>query len=495
MVRIVSRTSDLMTLAARAIQDSDAPADPDYPRIHVAPPIGRLNDPNGLVHFDGRYHAFYQFAPFFPHQRLIFWGHASTTDLLHWETHPPALAPDAPYDRTGVYSGGAIVEDDRVWLHYTGNVKHPDGERESSQCAATSTDLSTFPKDAANPLIPGPPPGYTAHFRDPQVRRDPDGGYRMILGAQRANETGCVLVYHSPDLLSWELLGELEFPGAENRFAKLGFMWECPNLLRIADEVSGEVRDVLVFCPQGIEFQDGLEHNEFPCCYVVGRLEGRRFLDASEVIELDNGFEFYAPQGFCLPDHPAGTELLLGWLGNPGQDDQPSLREHGWVHALTVPRWLSLRNGRLIQRPAISADGQRLAEPNILLADDELEFTDLAAQRAFLLRLRLDPNRDAEWKLSLGPTGSEVHLSGVDGVLTIDRSATRYSVGGQRRTVLVPGGIVDLEVIQDGSITEVFVNAGAASFTMRVFFADGERRVRLATSGELRILEAEGTLF
>ena len=91
-------TEDLSALAKDAVAASRAASDPDYPVFHVAPPVGRLNDPNGLLVDGGTYHVFYQFTPLHPHRKLVYWGHASSTDLACWEHHAPAVVPDSPYD-------------------------------------------------------------------------------------------------------------------------------------------------------------------------------------------------------------------------------------------------------------------------------------------------------------------------------------------------------------------------------------------------------------
>ena len=126
-------TEDLRALADDAIASSRAGEDPDYPLVHVAPPVGRLNDPNGLLVDAGTYHAFYQFTPMHGTRRLVYWGHSSSTDLLHWRHRGLAVVPDSPYDASGAYSGNALVlegaEVDAAparapyQLFYTGNLK------------------------------------------------------------------------------------------------------------------------------------------------------------------------------------------------------------------------------------------------------------------------------------------------------------------------------------------------------------------------------------
>ena len=100
-------------------------ADPHRQRFHLQPPVGWLNDPNGLCVYGGQYHAFFQYSPFDVNGGVKHWGHAVSTDLLHWEQLPVMLYPDEPFDCHGAYSGSALVEDGTMYLYYTGNVKHP----------------------------------------------------------------------------------------------------------------------------------------------------------------------------------------------------------------------------------------------------------------------------------------------------------------------------------------------------------------------------------
>jgi len=480
-----------MDAAQRAIGESRASLDPDYPRFHIAPPVGRLNDPNGLVVIDGVYHVFYQFGPFFPRDKAIYWGHASSADLVTWRSHAPAIAPADWYDRNGVYSGGAVVHDGRVWLHYTGNVKDAEGRREAYQCAVTTTDFEHFTKLEANPLISGPPEGYTAHLRDPYVV--PDGeGFAMYLGAQRADNTGCVLAYHSDDLVEWRLVGELTFP--DERYASYGYMWECPNLLRLPDADTGEEYDVLIVCPQGVGPRGDEFRNIFPCGYLVGHLDGTRFTPIGEFAELDSGFEFYAPQVFTVaPGEPEQPPLLVGWLGNGSEDGQPSLAEHGWVHALSVPRDLTLRGGRLHQLP------RRIAgEPTLLeiagseLAGEARELPELAGVRSFILDLSVD-QRDA-WSLRLGKRdGAHVTLAFERGALTVDRSTTRYPHGGVRRLAVPDLDRLDVTVVHDRSVTEVFLAAGHTAFSLRSYLdPDG---FSVAVAGDAAVANAAAAVL
>ena len=117
---------DLITLVRRIEREDGlrAAADPWRQRFHLMPPVGWLNDPNGLCRCGEWYHVFYQYGPFDATGGVKMWGHYRSRDLLHWEQLPPILYPDQPWDIHGVYSGSALVEDGTMYLYYTGNVKH-----------------------------------------------------------------------------------------------------------------------------------------------------------------------------------------------------------------------------------------------------------------------------------------------------------------------------------------------------------------------------------
>ena len=82
--------------------------EPFRPQYHITCPEGWLNDPNGLVYFEGEYHAFYQYfgESKFPAD-LKSWAHAVSTDLVHWEPLPVALEPD---EYGSIWSGSAVVD-------------------------------------------------------------------------------------------------------------------------------------------------------------------------------------------------------------------------------------------------------------------------------------------------------------------------------------------------------------------------------------------------
>lgn len=324
------------------------------PRYHLTPAVGRLNDPNGVYLEDGKLHVYYQHDPQWPHgAKRTGWGHATTTHPdPSWQHLPDALAPLTDYDQDGCYSGSAVLIDGELELFYTGNAK-PGGVRRATQNLVTVTgrhrsDGGSHLRSSLNPLIEGPAEGFTDHYRDPHVTLR-NGQWTMVLGAQREDETGHVVLYTSSDRRAWDFAGPITFdlaeaaPGNAPDLIPGGYMWECPNLFSMVDTVDGKPYDILLFLPQGMKEP---YQNSDTCGYVVGHLDGTTFHVTRGFTILDWGHEFYAPQ---IAANSTDT-LLIGWMGLPAQDDQPT-RAEGWVHALTVVRKLELRDGVVRQRP------------------------------------------------------------------------------------------------------------------------------------------------
>ncbi|MFJ5714364.1 sucrose-6-phosphate hydrolase [Neobacillus sp. NPDC093127] len=313
--------------------------DPYRLSYHLMPPVGLLNDPNGLIQYKGVYHVFYQWNPFETAHGAKFWGHYSSMDMVHWKEDPIALAPIEWYEISGCYSGSALESDGKLYLFYTGNVKLEDGIRETYQCLAVSSDGIHFEKKG--PIL-RLPEGYTAHFRDPKVWKK-NGRWYMIIGAQTLSEKGAAVLFTSNDLYHWDELGPIAGSGM-NGLENFGYMWECPDLIQLNG------KDILLVSPQGLEAEGYLYNNLFQSGYFIGKLdyEAVQFQHGS-FTELDRGFDFYAPQTFT---DESGRTILYGWMGITDESEpyQPTIRNK-WLHALTIPRELEFRNDTVFQKP------------------------------------------------------------------------------------------------------------------------------------------------
>ena len=313
------------------------------PKLHIAPPAGWLNDPNGLCQYRGVYHAFYQFCPFCAEGGLKFWGHCTSRDLLHWTFEGVPLMPDQPEDCHGAYSGSALIENEKMYLYYTGNVKET-GEhdfihtgRRACTMLAVSRDGQSLETKEVLMDHEDYPSDLTRHVRDPKVWKKGDT-YYMVQGARTTSDRGVVLLFSSGDKRHWQFLGRFE---TEEAF---GYMWECPDLY----ELDGQT--VLSISPQGVK-ADGLKYANLyqsVTCFLEGDFS--RGARVKEFWELDGGFDFYAPQTFLSDD---GRRIQIAWMGLPDVQEfytNPTV-EDGWQHMMTIPRELSVKNGVLCQNP------------------------------------------------------------------------------------------------------------------------------------------------
>ena len=443
------RETSLLKQLARALMSGQtlAAADIYRPHWHLAPAVGLLNDPNGLIQHKGRYHLFYQWNPLACAHGAKFWGHWSSSDLLRWRHEPVALVPGEEYDRNGCYSGSAVVCNGKIVLAYTGNVKFPDGSRTANQCLAVENEQGEFDKLGSVLALPD---GYSGHVRDPKIWRHEESWY-MVLGAQDLHREGKVLLFRSEDLHHWQKMGEIAGSGLGG-LGEFGYMWECPDLFTLAGQ------ELLICCPQGVPAQGERYLNTFQTGYLLGRLdyESGHFSHGA-FSELDLGFEFYAPQTTQTED---GRRLLFAWMGIPDGDEfyQPTLQK-GWMHIMSCPRELSLIGNQLYQQPA--RELKRLRQEEFNWQGSAAEAPKLSATSAELL---LHPS--GPFQLSLAHT---LDLSWDGARLTLSRKNLRT---GQIEMRFWRGELEQIQLLLDSSSAEIFINQGAAAMSSRYFPAE-----------------------
>ncbi|MCI8822588.1 MAG: glycoside hydrolase family 32 protein [Lachnospiraceae bacterium] len=443
------------------------------PRLHIAPPAGWLNDPNGLCQYKGIYHAFYQLAYFQPEGGLKFWGHCTSRDLLHWEFQGVPLCPDQPFDCHGAYSGSALIEEDQMYLFYTGNVKllgehdYVNTGRESNTVMAVSPDGMQVDTKELLMTNGDYPDDLTRHVRDPKVWKQ-DGRYYMVLGARTREDEGTVLLFSSEDKKRWNYVHRFRM---EKPF---GYMWECPDLYVL------DGHTVLSISPQGVE-QDGLKFaNKYQSgtCFLSGDFRETKAL--GEFRELDGGFDFYAPQTFLADD---GRRIQIGWMGMPDMEKVYRNRTvgRGWQNMLTIPRELSVRDGILCQNPVRELKEWWKEERRIkgtysgpLEPCCELELTteggDVKVVLAGGLVLRYEKAEGIFWMEFTDP------LLG----------------GGRDIRGRQVGALQELRILVDVSGVEVFLNGGQDVFSTRFYPEKDQYHVEIEGSrvqGVLRYCE------
>lgn len=428
----------------------DPALDPLRPEFHLLPPHNWMNDPNGPIWWKGKYHLFYQLNPGASVWGDMHWGHAVSADMIHWQHQPIALAPTpGGADSEGCFSGSAVVADGVPTFIYTGVQNAPpaqatirDGNdklRETQMIATAEDDDLLRWKKREQPVIAVPPAGVkVTGFRDPCPWREDDGWY-LGLGSGERGKGGCVLLYRSRDLRSWEYLHKL-VEGKPNgkqtaNPCDSGEMWECPDFFALGK------RYCLFYSTEG------------KVIWTTGRYDERahRYTPEQEGV-LDHG-AYYAPKSFQAQD---GRRILWGWI----QETRPeaAYAAAGWSGVMSLPRVLQVdAAGRLTMMPAAEVESLRGAR---IAASTETAGTwrwTLASLRCELsLRtdtpasVRLRVRGAMEWELRLDPASGEVQC------------------GERSFTAEAPARSLPTRVYLDGSVIETFIGTSDA-LTSRVY--------------------------
>jgi len=437
-------------------------------KYHFMPQVGWLNDPNGLIYYQNKYHLFYQFNPYDAYWGAMHWGHAISDDMVHWEHLPVALAPSEPYDdheRGGCFSGSAIEHDNKLYLMYTGTWKEGESFRQS-QCIAYSEDGINFTKYEGNPVIPTPPEGYdTANFRDPKVWKHEDC-YYMVLGGKKDN-LAQALLYRSRDMLTWEFFNVL----AESR-GELGYMWECPDFYQVGDKY------VLMFSPMGVY--------ERTAVYLVGDMNYRTGkFTYSTIGEMDWGFDFYAPQSFV---DDKNRRILIAWANawdwmHWWKDWGPTFKE-GWCGFFSIPRKVKLyKDGTLQFEPIKEMELLRGIGYNRdgFFIDKEPYLIPTVNGNTYELKLSINLERTTANRLILmlrsdGIRHTKVIINLKEQMLYTDRNnSDGWSKGVTKSPLLMRDDkVMDIHMFVDQSSIELFTDEYRTNHSINVFASESQ---------------------
>lgn len=441
--------------------------------FHIQPISGLLNDPNGLVYHEGLYHIFYQWHPFGAVHGMKYWYHVTSPDLVNFTQIGPAVKPDTVYDSHGAYSGSAVIVDNEVKLVYTGNHRTQSWTRVPYQVVSTLKGQEAVDKQA---MIEGPPTGYTEHFRDPKVWYDDKRkSYYIVIGAQRENMTGAIVVYASQDFNNWHQKGELK-----TKYPSFGYMWECPDYFNI------DGHDIVLFCPQGVAQQGDRFRNIYQSGYLMGTLNFDTLeLTHDDFNELDHGFDFYAPQTMIGADD---ERILIGWMGLP--DTTYPTDQDDWAHCLTIPRVLSVQNHRLIQQPikALQQLRQSKLQATFDISDQSLMLQQFTGTH-YELNIDVLENTSKGFHMDIRQSEEEYTRLTYESDtqrFTLDRTWSGQlpnQVDGTTRSVTLSDALYRLQIYVDTSSVEIFLNDGQAVMTSRIFPKVSSDGIRIHSEG------------
>lgn len=411
-----------------------------------------MNDPNGLILHKGTYHLFYQHNPSGRTWGNIGWGHAVSRDLVNWEELPVAIpaTPDemafsgsAVWDR---HNSSGLGEDEGPLLAFFTSAygpDHPTRPNQQAQSIAYSLDDgATWARHSGNPVVERA----SECFRDPKVVWHAPSS-RWVMVAVEADHRQLV-IYSSANLLSWQ------FESTFGPVGEDGIQWECPDLIEVSVEGGGQ-RWVLLLStnPGGFAGGSGMR-------YFVGDFDGQSFVpDADAPRWLDHGPDFYAAVSF----HATPEPTIIGWMSNwLYANETPT---YPWQSAMTLARTLTL----------VEADGGLLLRQRPVLP---------AALRGGLTVFEgeLSPSQEIAVETGAAPHISRCVLRrSAEGTLVVDRSgADPHGIHGRvpaTPPIALPAGPVDVTVIEDHGLLEVFVAEGLVTVTVQTFPHEGPVRI------------------
>jgi len=456
-------TSDQSADEKRATIAARVRNDPQAPRYHFIAPEGSCVpfDPNGAIFWQGKYHLFYIFQdPNLPHGGHC-WGHASSTDLLHWTFHPTALAPAQGDPEVGIFSGGAFVNRDGVPTIIYHGVR-------AGTCIATAEDdqLVRWRKSPHNPVIPEPKEGDEGwgvyNVFDPHAWVEGDTYYAILGGKVKPHDLhDTAYLFQSRDMIDWEYVGPLYNPhsqwtGEEEDCA-------CPDFFPLGG------RHVLVCIshPRGAR-------------YYLGRYRSGTFVPEEHHRMNWPGGSCFAPESL-LDDR--GRRIFWAWVLDQRQGEGIVTSELG---VMTMPRVLCLDDqGLLLIDPpeefASLRRRPRRRDPLTVEAGQEIPLNGIDGDvMELILRAAAPASGAFGLKVRMTPDGAEqtgIIVDTRNHKLSVDTTRSSLSPDIFRRYPIVRGGVeqqdirvqtapfeihpdepLELRVFLDKSMVEVYAN-------------------------------------
>ena len=445
------------------------------PTVHFSPPKNWLNDPNGLVYYDGVYHLFYQYNPNDIVWNDMHWGHATSSDLLHWVHHPIALTPD-PDGLGYIFSGCALVD----WNNSSGLgaankpplialFTHSSTTGEQVQSLAYSNDSgTTWEQYSANPVLPNLG---NSDFRDPKVFWDEQSNHWVMVVASGS----LIQFFHSGNLIEWTHFFDFgECSGAH------GGTWECPDLFPLNMPGTQDQKWILL-----VSLNPGGPNGGSGTQYFIGDFDGQRFTpDHSDVRWLDFGPDNYAGVTWSDSPMPAQNRVLIGWMSNWRYAN--TVPTSPWRGVMTVPRELALvqtsAGVRLGSKPIEEFDRLRtstLLSVQNIVANPAVHFEiDCSESGVFdlIMELSLDQHMP-DWQVRFfNNQHAELLLrwQADEGQFEIDRAGVAQGLENDfefTSKIYAPYALtnstkIELRIINDRSSLEVFSADGLALFSV-----------------------------
>lgn len=462
------------------------------PQIHFSPKEHWMNDPNGMVYDNGVYHLFFQYYPGATVWGPMHWGHATSTDLIHWQQQPIALYPDS---LGYIFSGSAVVDKDNtsgfgkkgkapLVAIFTSHYPHAAAgatDFENQSLAYSLDDGKTWVKYPGNPVLKNPG---ISDFRDPNVMwYSRQKKWVMTLATKDR-----ITFYSSKDLKHWKK--ESEF--GENQGAH-GGVWECPDLFPL--KLKGKTIWGLI-----VNVNPGGPNKGSATQYFTGDFDGSKFTANSNQIKwLDYGPDEYAGVTW---NNTGDRKIFLGWMSNwLYANEVPTVK---WRNAMTIPRNLSLRK---IGNEIYIASSPVAQLAKIKLHSDSAK--NISAGKVFDVSVLNQNNISIPCRIDLKTeaiNNFSILLSNETGeklVIGYDKKSNHYFVdrslsgnvnfnkefaGTSFAPRLAETDKMDLSLLIDKSSLELFANGGLSVMTV-IFFPTKPYNHIEVTSGKNMLLQ------
>lgn len=468
--------SDFLEKACQEVADKakKIAGHPFRQTYHFEVPSGWCNDPNGFSFQRGEYHLFYQHMPYNAHPAdfVMYWGHAKSRDLVHWEDLPIAIGPENTYDQKGCWSGCSFEQNGKMVLYYTGL----DGEGWQKQSMAVSEDGIHFSKYEDNPVL-----GETLCDADKKDFRDPfiwkhDGKWYMLLGSAK-NGYGCIPLYVSDDGICWQFKNYLV-----ESLGELGTVCECPNFF----ELDGKY--VLFISPHGLSHRKSV--------YLVGDFDyhtGKFFWH--NYGEIDWGMDYYAPQAIT---DDKGRRISIGWMNSwewmPWSDGTYFTTELGWAGGMSLPRVMHLNEEyQLCSKPVEELKqlrGNAYYWEKIILQEKEMFALETQDNRHLEIKMMIDFEKTSASRVEIviGDESSDSITFVLElnkGELIFDRSNDLRKKADVRKcnfkSIMNKKG--ELHLYLDSSSVELFTDGYATAMTNTYYLPEKEKEILIRALG------------
>ncbi len=419
------------------------------PQFHFSSRRGWNNDSNGLVFYQGEYHLYYQHNPYGWDWGNMHWGHAVSTDLVHWQELPIALYPQKFGD--WCFSGSAVVDVNNTAGFKTG----PDAvivaaytSTGRGECLAHSNDRGrTFTDYSGNPVV-------THQGRDPKVLWYGPGRHWVMAVYDEQGKSRGIAFYTSPNLKNWQFASRLD-----------GF-YECPELFALP--VGGDKNNTKWI----VHAADG--------DYVIGRFDGKTFTAESPKQRFSYGNCFYASQTYSNipPEDSRRIQIAWGRIATPGMP---------FNQCMLFPCELTLRTTedglRMCAVPVREIERlheQKHTWTNEPLPPDTNPLADLGGD-LFHLRGQFEVGKASELIFT---------LRGVSVIYNVAKQ--ELSCQGKTAPLKPESGTIQLEILVDRTSIEIFANAGRIYMSLGVIPSDDNQSLQLlGKDGTARIQSLE----